>query len=203
MIDEIQAVKSVIDSVINLHPTQADWGKHWFDPALIVKNLHRIKTCVNLKYIKENDSVCDIGADCGYTLWFLKNVYNCDINGVEIEDQNFHMTREALGLTPYVSTEIVRPQINLTLFPKKFNVITVLYPNFNKKQDGTDWGKDEWEFFLNDISTNFLQANGYIIVARPRNWQNFEKLCQDNNNLQTASIKFVEKNDSFFFYQKI
>ena len=113
-------------------------------------------------------SVLDLGCGAGYFLYACKYLGH-HVSGLDrpsndyFEEMDFfdeliaflHIPRTSFAIEPY------KP---LPSFGKKFDVITAQYICFNGHKTSDLWGPGEWQFLIDDLTTNHLEPAGTIAL---------------------------------------
>lgn len=103
--------------------------------------------------------ILDIGSGSGYFLHILKCLGH-DVVGMDIDTEPVFRETFALLKIPRIIFRI-EPFQPLPDLGESFDVITAHMTCFNRRADGTHWGCDEWEYFLNDLRKH-LKPGGRI-----------------------------------------
>lgn len=113
----------------------------------------------NVKRVRNQDirkapprlRVLDIGSGAGYFLHVMRCLGHEPL-GLDIDAEPlFRETFDALGLPRVIHRiEAFRP---LPELGAPFDLVTGHLTCFNRRSDGTHWGRGEWEFFLGDLSS--------------------------------------------------
>ena len=93
--------------------------------------------------------ILDIGAGSGYFLHILKCLGH-DVLGMDVDTEPVFRETFALLKLPRVIHRI-EPFQPLHGLGGPFDVITGHMTCFNRRADGTHWGRAEWDHFLNDL----------------------------------------------------
>jgi SAM-dependent methyltransferase len=93
--------------------------------------------------------ILDIGSGSGYFLHVLKCLGH-DVLGMDIDAEPVFRETFALLKLPRVIHRI-EPFEPLPDLGAKFDLITGHMTCFNRRADGTHWGREEWDYFLNDL----------------------------------------------------
>lgn len=111
--------------------------------------------------------ILDLGCGPGYFLYVCKHLGH-EGAGIDIDEQPlFRETTSLLG----VSRIIWRIQAGVPLpeLEKKFDLVTAHRVCFHKIARGSDgqwemWDRADWQFFLRDIRTRFLNPEGRLLL---------------------------------------
>lgn len=113
----------------------------------------------NVKRVREQDirpapprlRILDIGSGAGYFLHIVRCLGHEPL-GLDIDEQPiFRETFEALGLPRVIHRiEAFQPLPNLGA---SFDLVTAHLTCFNRRGDGSHWGREEWDFFLGDLES--------------------------------------------------
>lgn len=103
--------------------------------------------------------ILDIGSGSGYFLHILKCLGH-DVLGMDIDTEPVFRETFALLKLPRLIFRI-EPFQPLPDLGDKFDFITGHMTCFNRRADDTHWGKEEWEYFLNDLLKH-LKPGGNI-----------------------------------------
>jgi SAM-dependent methyltransferase len=109
--------------------------------------------------------VLDLGSGAGYFLYVCKH-FGHDVLGFDTDAEPlFGATTELLGVSRVIGRiERLRP---LPDVGRKFDLVTahrICFHRIGKVRDGVEWSPADWEFFLNDIRTRFLEPNGRLLL---------------------------------------
>lgn len=109
--------------------------------------------------------VLDLGAGAGYFLYVCK-YFGHEALGFDIDsDPLFGATIERLAVRRVIGS--VERQTPLPDLGPKFNLVTahrICFHRIGKASDRLEWSTDDWEFFINDIRTRFLEHNGRLLL---------------------------------------
>ncbi|MEP6937388.1 MAG: methyltransferase domain-containing protein [Chthoniobacterales bacterium] len=109
----------------------------------------------------------DLGCGPGYFLYVCKCLGHQAI-GVDIDEQPlFRETTSLLGVARIIWR--IEARVPLPQFGEKFDLVTAHRVCFHKTVRGSDgqweeWDRHDWEFFLRDIRTRFLNAEGRLLL---------------------------------------
>lgn len=103
--------------------------------------------------------ILDIGSGSGYFLHILKCLGH-DVLGMDIDTEPVFRETFALLRLPRIIWRI-EPFQPLPDLGGKFDFITGHMTCFNRRADGTHWGQEEWQYFLNDLLKH-LKPGGNI-----------------------------------------
>src|SRR6201993_4057286 len=108
-------------------------------------------------------SILDIGSGAGYFIFVLKKlghrVFGLDLSEPELYGELF----ELLDLRRVVwRIEAFEPLPEIG----RFDLVTAFAVCFNGHGSGKVWERKEWEFFLNDLQSRYLNPGGRIFLAR-------------------------------------
>lgn len=108
-------------------------------------------------------SILDIGSGAGYFVFVLKQLGH-QVFGLDLPDPEFY--GELFGL---LGLERVVWRIEaFELLPevsRRFDLVTAFAICFNGHGSGKVWDRKEWEFFLNDLQSRYLNPGGRIFLA--------------------------------------
>jgi SAM-dependent methyltransferase len=111
--------------------------------------------------------VLDLGCGAGYFL-YLCQLFGHEGLGLDTDDDAFWAgTTQLLGVRRVVAR--IHPQTPLPDLGKKFDLVTghrVCFHRITRDEHGVwkEWTPGDWEFFINDIRTRFLKANGRLLL---------------------------------------
>jgi SAM-dependent methyltransferase len=109
--------------------------------------------------------ILDLGCGAGYFLYICK-FFGHDVLGFDTDTEPlFRATTELLGV-PRVIGRIER-QTPLPDLGGKFDLVTahrICFHRIGRVRDGVEWSPADWEFFINDIRTHFLNENGRLLL---------------------------------------
>jgi SAM-dependent methyltransferase len=109
--------------------------------------------------------ILDLGSGAGYFLYVCKH-FGHDVLGFDTDREPlFTATIELLNV-PRVVGRIDR-QTPLPELGKKFDLVTahrICFHRIGKVRDGIEWSAADWEFFVEDIRSRFLNENGRLLL---------------------------------------
>jgi SAM-dependent methyltransferase len=109
--------------------------------------------------------ILDLGCGAGYFLYVCKH-FGHHVLGFDTDDDPlFRATTELLDV-PRVIGRIER-QTPLPDLHQKFDLIAahrICFNRIGRARDGVEWSTDDWEFFINDIRSRFLNENGRLLL---------------------------------------
>jgi SAM-dependent methyltransferase len=109
--------------------------------------------------------ILDLGSGAGYFLYVCKH-FGHDVLGFDTDSEPlFGATTELLGVQRVIGR--IERQTPLPDFGRKFNLVTahrVCFQRIGKVRDGIEWSPADWEFFINDIRSRFLEPNGRLLL---------------------------------------
>lgn len=103
--------------------------------------------------------ILDIGSGSGYFLHILKCLGH-DVTGMDIDTEPVFRETFALLKIPRVIFRI-EPFQPLPDIGEPFDVVTAHMTCFNRRADDTHWGREEWEYFLDDLCRH-LKPGGRV-----------------------------------------
>ena len=114
--------------------------------------------------------ILDLGCGAGYFLYVCK-YFGHHVLGFDIDDEPlFRATTELLDV-PRVIGRIER-QTPLPELHQKFDLVAahrICFHRIGRVYDGVEWSLADWEFFITDIRTRFLNENGRLLLdSNPR-----------------------------------
>jgi SAM-dependent methyltransferase len=114
--------------------------------------------------------ILDLGAGAGYFLYVCKK-FGHHVLGFDTDNEPlFRATTELLDV-PRVIGRIER-QTPLPDLHQTFDLVTahrVCFHRIGKVREGVEWSTNDWEFFINDIRSRFLNENGRLLLdVNPR-----------------------------------
>jgi SAM-dependent methyltransferase len=113
-------------------------------------NVKRVRD-LRLKKAPPRLRILDIGCGSGYFLHIAKCLGH-DVLGLDIDSEPiFRETISLLGLRRVLHR--IEPFQTLPDTGAPFDLITAHMTCFNRREDGTQWGIKEWEYFLQDTAS--------------------------------------------------
>lgn len=111
-------------------------------------------------------SILDIGAGFGYFAYCAR-YYDHKVVCMDLADVLFSKANEFLGVDGREYR--IEPMTAMPSYGTKFDLVTAFQVCFNRADDGTLWGLREWDFFLEDLFENHMNAGGRLYMEL--NWQ--------------------------------
>jgi SAM-dependent methyltransferase len=109
--------------------------------------------------------ILDLGAGAGYFLYVCK-YFGHDALGFDIDSEPlFNATIELLGVRRVIGR--IEKQAPLPDLGQKFDLVTahrICFHRIGKVRDKLEWSLADWEFFIDDIRTRFLEPNGRLLL---------------------------------------
>lgn len=109
--------------------------------------------------------IVDLGCGAGYFLYVCK-CFGHHVLGFDTDNEPlFRATTELLDV-PRVIGRIER-QTPLPDLHQTFDLVTahrICFHRIGRVRDGVEWSPADWEFFINDIRTQFLNENGRMLL---------------------------------------
>lgn len=147
--------------VIDAHSTEGYDSYKYFDKQLWLRT--KMMRVIELGLDKSSSqSVLDLGCGAGYFLYCCKYLGH-DVHGIDLPTYEFYRDMIALFGIPRTGFRI-EPHKTLPVLGKRFDVITAHQICFNGHKTENIWGPDEWDFLLNDLTTNYLKPGGTIAL---------------------------------------
>jgi SAM-dependent methyltransferase len=109
--------------------------------------------------------IVDIGSGAGYFLYVCK-FFGHQVVGFDTDSEPLFGATTALLKVPRVIGRIER-QTPLPDVGGKFDLVTahrICFHRIGRVRDGAEWSPADWEFFINDIRTRFLNGNGRLLL---------------------------------------
>src|SRR5438105_205024 len=109
--------------------------------------------------------ILDLGCGAGYFLYVCKH-FGHHILGFDTDDDSLFRATIALLDVPRVVGRIGR-QTPLPDLHQKFDLITahrICFNRIGRAREGVEWSTSDWEFFLNDIRSRFLNEHGRLLL---------------------------------------
>lgn len=111
-------------------------------------------------------SVLDVGSGAGYFPFVCKNLGH-PVQALDVAENDFY--REMIQLLGVHRTEHrIEPFQALPPLSSKFDVVTAFAICFNGHASPGLWGRDEWEFFIQDISRNHVNPGAMLFLKLNR-----------------------------------
>lgn len=167
----MQPIKTPYLDLIENYPTSADKRKGIENQILFIEMVHWLGLEKSRPY-----KILDIGGRGGLFAYFCKkyghDAYVSDIPGVLQKTPN----KELLALFGVKSIDLmIEPFSQINIGASSFDLVTGFRTRFHSKlpfETGKEyeehWGKEEWDFFLDDLSTNVLNKQGRIFFMLNR-----------------------------------
>jgi SAM-dependent methyltransferase len=109
--------------------------------------------------------ILDLGSGAGYFLYVCKH-FGHDVLGFDTDSEPlFGATTELLGVQRVIGR--IERQTPLPDFGRKFDLVTahrICFQRIGKVRDGVEWSPADWEFFINDSRSRFLEPNGRLLL---------------------------------------
>jgi SAM-dependent methyltransferase len=109
--------------------------------------------------------ILDLGCGAGYFLYVCKH-FGHRVLGFDTDDDPLFRATIALLDVPRVVGRIGR-QTPLPDFHQKFDLITahrICFNRIGRARDGVEWSTADWEFFIDDIRSRFLNEHGRLLL---------------------------------------
>jgi len=111
--------------------------------------------------------ILDLGCGAGYFLYVCRFFGHEGLGLDTDEEPLFRGTTELLNVRRVVSR--IHPRVPLPDLGEKFDLVTahrVCFHRIARDENGAwkEWATADWEFFINDIRTNFLKPNGRLLL---------------------------------------
>jgi SAM-dependent methyltransferase len=109
--------------------------------------------------------IVDLGCGAGYFLYVCK-YFGHDVLGFDTDNEPLFRATTALLDVPRVIGRIER-QTPLPDLGGKFDLVTahrICFHRIGHVRDGVEWSAADWEFFINDIRTRFLNEDGRLLL---------------------------------------
>jgi SAM-dependent methyltransferase len=109
--------------------------------------------------------IVDLGCGAGYFLYVCK-YFGHDALGFDTDNEPLFRATTALLDVPRVIGRIER-QTALADLGGKFGLVTahrICFHRIGHVRDGVEWSAADWEFFINDIRTRFLNEDGRLLL---------------------------------------
>jgi SAM-dependent methyltransferase len=140
---------------------RVDWPKYvdanyWLEKAIgQVRELHLDRA--------RGKTILDLGSGAGYFLFICKQLGHNGI-GLDLpEPEYFGEMFDLLGLKRVIwKINTYKPLPDLG---RKFDLVTAFGICFNRHKSDKVWTRAEWEFFLSDLESRFLNPGGEILLA--------------------------------------
>lgn len=179
-IESLKNLMTIIKDVDNLNIS--DDCKYLLNPKA---HIDRCKRALNLIRPTPTSKVLDIGCGNGYLLYLCRELYECEITGLDlpeyinfINDKDFTKQHQIYReLTERFNINVIKHHIKpLQAMPlvEKYDIITATMTVFNKY-----WSVAQHDFWVRDCK-NHLSDNGKIF------------LLVNNNTLMPASKSFFK-----------
>ena len=147
--------------VVERHSAEGYDSYKYFDKRLWLRS--KVMRAIELGLDgRKNLSVLDIGCGSGYFLYACK-YFGHAVHGLDLPDREFYCNMMALFDVPRTSFKI-EPYKPLPDLGRRFDVISAHQICFNGHKTDDLWGPNEWDFFINDLKTNYLTPTGLIAL---------------------------------------
>ncbi len=109
--------------------------------------------------------IVDLGCGAGYFLYVCK-YFGHDVLGFDTDNEAlFRATTALLDVARVIGR--IEQQTPLPDLGQKFDLVTahrICFHRIGRVRDGVEWSPADWEFFINDIRTRFLNENGRLLL---------------------------------------
>src|SRR5260370_290748 len=109
--------------------------------------------------------ILDLGCGAGYFLYVCK-YFGHHVLGFDTDNEPlFRATTELLDVRRVIGR--VERQNPLPDLHQKFHLVTahrICFHRIGRVRDGVEWSPADWEFFISDIRTRFLNENGRLLL---------------------------------------
>jgi SAM-dependent methyltransferase len=109
--------------------------------------------------------IVDLGCGAGYFLYICK-FFGHEVLGLDTDNEPLFRATTALLDVPRVIGRIER-HTPLPDLRGKFDLVTahrICFHRIGHVRDGVEWSAADWEFFINDIRTRFLNEDGRLLL---------------------------------------
>lgn len=109
--------------------------------------------------------ILDLGCGAGYFLYVCKH-FGHSVLGFDTDNEPlFRATTELLEVQRVIGR--IDRQTPLPDLHQRFDLVTahrICFHRIGRVRDGMEWSPADWEFFINDIRTRFLNENGRLLL---------------------------------------
>ena len=109
--------------------------------------------------------ILDLGCGAGYFLYVCK-FFGHHVLGLDTDNEPlFRATTELLDVQRVIGR--IDRQTPLPDLHQTFDLVTahrICFNRIGRVRDGVEWSVADWEFFINDIRTRFLNENGRLLL---------------------------------------
>ncbi len=109
--------------------------------------------------------ILDLGCGAGYFLYVCK-CFGHHVLGLDTDNEPlFRATTELLEVQRVIGR--IDRQTPLPDLHQRFDLVTahrICFHRLGRVRDGVEWSPVDWDFFINDIRTRFLNENGRLLL---------------------------------------
>src|SRR5438270_1950837 len=109
--------------------------------------------------------ILDLGCGAGYFLYVCKS-FGHHVLGFDTDSEPlFRATTELLDVQRVIGR--IERQTPLPDLHQTFDLVTahrICFHRIGRVRDGLEWSPPDWDFFVNDIRTRFLEPNGRLLL---------------------------------------
>ena len=109
--------------------------------------------------------ILDLGCGAGYFLYVCK-YFGHHVLGFDTDSEPLFLATTEMLEVPRVIGRIER-QVPLPDLHQTFDLVTahrICFHRIGRVRDNVEWSTADWEFFINDIRTRFLNENGRLLL---------------------------------------
>jgi len=109
--------------------------------------------------------ILDLGSGAGYFLYVCKHFGHDPLGFDTASEPLFGATTELLGVRRTIGR--IERQTPLPDLGQKFDLVTahrICFHRIGKVREGVEWSQDDWEFFIADIRSRFLDQRGRLLL---------------------------------------
>src|SRR5256714_14849662 len=109
--------------------------------------------------------ILDLGCGAGYFLYVCKRLGHHVLGFDTDSEPLFRATTELLDVQRVIGR--IERQTPLPDLHQTFDLVTahrICFHRIGRVRDGVEWSTADWEFFINDIRTRFLNENGRLLL---------------------------------------
>ena len=148
----------------------------------------------------EEMNILDIGTGTGHFL-ALANFFGHAVKGANLSrdklrpiDHERHLYGALCDFFNIETYELmIRPNKSIDTIPEKFDLVTALMTEFNHV-DGTPWGADLWDFFIEDVRKSCLKPDGSIFLGLTNG-----KLSEESWGHLKSKSKWFDEDKKYIF----
>lgn len=135
-----------------------------FDSKYIVNPRVHIDICDKLlKLLNPKGKILDVGCGNGYLLYLCRELYGCEVTGLDRCDRDDARTKIYTELTKRLNINVIKHTIKpLEAMPifEKYDLITATMTMFNN-----NWSVNQHKFWINDCQSHLVNGGKIILLT--------------------------------------